>query len=38
LRVVIRNERDLRFDCPNGNATFSLELVDRPPAGGAVTI
>jgi hypothetical protein len=38
LRLIAGNERYLRFECPNGNATFSVELVERPPAGAGVTI
>jgi len=33
LRRIVQSERYARFVCPEGNATFSLEVVDEAPAG-----
>lgn len=38
LRLIVRDERYLRFECPDGNSTFSVDLVETPLAGRGVTI
>lgn len=38
LRLIVRNDRYLRFECPDGDSTFSVELSASPPPGSSVTI
>jgi catechol 2,3-dioxygenase-like lactoylglutathione lyase family enzyme len=38
LRLIVRDDHYLRFECPEGSSTFSVELVDAPPSGEQVTI
>lgn len=38
LRCIVRDHHYLRFECPDGDSTFSVELVDAAPAGEQVTI
>jgi catechol 2,3-dioxygenase-like lactoylglutathione lyase family enzyme len=38
LRLIVRDHHYLRFECPDGDSTFSVELVEGVPAGEAVTI
>lgn len=36
--IVLSPPRYARFECPEGDATFSLHLVDDPPAGTGVVV
>lgn len=36
LKPIVRNERYARFELPDGDATFSIELTERVASGGAV--
>ena len=38
LRLIVRDDHYLRFECPDGESTFSVDLVDRVPEGEAVTV
>ncbi|WP_019930836.1 VOC family protein [Nocardia sp. BMG111209] len=38
LRVIVRTPDYLRFECPSGDSTFSVDRVDTVPAGEQVTI
>jgi catechol 2,3-dioxygenase-like lactoylglutathione lyase family enzyme len=38
LRLIVRDDRYLRFECPDGDSTFSIELVDAVPSTAAITI
>jgi catechol 2,3-dioxygenase-like lactoylglutathione lyase family enzyme len=38
LRLIVKNDRYLRFECPEGNSTFSVELVDQVPETESVTV
>jgi len=38
LRLIVRSDHYLRFECPDGEATFSVDLDGRPPAGETVTV
>lgn len=38
LRLIVRNSHYLRFECPDGGSTFSIERVDSVPPGEQVTI
>jgi catechol 2,3-dioxygenase-like lactoylglutathione lyase family enzyme len=38
LRLIVRDEHYLRFECPEGGSTFSVELVEGSAAAEAVTI
>lgn len=38
LILIVKNEHYLRFECPTGDGTFSVDLVDRIPESEAVTI
>jgi catechol 2,3-dioxygenase-like lactoylglutathione lyase family enzyme len=38
LRLIVRDEHYLRFECPEGGSTFSVESVEGLPAAEAVTI
>jgi catechol 2,3-dioxygenase-like lactoylglutathione lyase family enzyme len=38
LRLIVKTETYLRFECPSGEATFSVEHVDVVPADEKVTI
>jgi catechol 2,3-dioxygenase-like lactoylglutathione lyase family enzyme len=38
LRPIVRDRHYLRFECPRGESTFSVELVEVPPADTALTI
>lgn len=39
LRQIVETSDDYaRFECPDGEATFSLHRVDRPPAGSGVVV
>jgi catechol 2,3-dioxygenase-like lactoylglutathione lyase family enzyme len=38
LHLIVRDHHYLRFECPDGDSTFSVELVARVPAEEAVTI
>ena len=38
LRLIVRDHHYLRFECPDGDSTFSVELASRVPDAEAVTI
>ena len=38
LRLIVKNDRYLRFECPEGVSTFSVELVDHVPEAEGVTV
>jgi catechol 2,3-dioxygenase-like lactoylglutathione lyase family enzyme len=38
LRLIVRYGHYLRFECPQGDSTFSVELVEGRPADSALTI
>jgi len=38
LRLIVRDHHYLRFECPEGESTFSIELVDDPAVDTAVTV
>ncbi|MRH89956.1 VOC family protein [Nocardia sp. SYP-A9097] len=38
LRLIVRDKHYLRFECPTGDSTFSIEHVDAVPANEQVTI
>jgi catechol 2,3-dioxygenase-like lactoylglutathione lyase family enzyme len=38
LRLIVRDDHYLRFECPDGDSTFSVERVDRVPPGEHITI
>jgi catechol 2,3-dioxygenase-like lactoylglutathione lyase family enzyme len=38
LKVIVRSDHYLRFECPDGDSTFSVELVDTVPASEQVTV
>ncbi len=38
LRLIVKNEHYLRFECPDGGSTFSIDRVDAPSPDEHVTI
>ena len=38
LSVIVRTDRYLRFECPGGSSTFSVELVDESPSRSGVVV
>ena len=38
LELIVKNDRYLRFECPVGDSTFSVELVDAVPEWEQVTL
>ncbi|MGW5109490.1 VOC family protein [Nocardia sp. NPDC004123] len=38
LQLIVKNDHYLRFQCPEGDSTFSVELVDSVPGGAQVSI
>jgi catechol 2,3-dioxygenase-like lactoylglutathione lyase family enzyme len=38
LRLIVRDRHYLRFECPDGGSTFSVELVEGSATAEAVTI
>ena len=38
LRLIVRDDHYLRFECPDGDSTFSVERVDSVPPGEQVTV
>jgi catechol 2,3-dioxygenase-like lactoylglutathione lyase family enzyme len=38
LTLIVKDERYIRFECPSGDATFSVDLVDVVPASEQVTV
>jgi catechol 2,3-dioxygenase-like lactoylglutathione lyase family enzyme len=38
LRLIVRSDDYLRFECPDGGSTFSVERVDAVPDGEQVTL
>jgi len=38
LVLIVKNESYLRFECPAGESTFSIELVDEVPGSEQVTL
>jgi catechol 2,3-dioxygenase-like lactoylglutathione lyase family enzyme len=38
LRLIVKNDHYLRFECPNGESTFSIELVDQVSEPEQVTL
>ncbi|MEB3031111.1 VOC family protein [[Mycobacterium] nativiensis] len=38
LRLIVKTDHYLRFECPDGDSTFSVERSDAVPAGEQVTI
>ena len=38
LTLIVRDVHYIRFECPDGDSTFSVEYVESPPSGERVTI
>jgi len=38
LRLIVKNDHYLRFECPDGTSTLSVDLVDSVPPDEAITI
>ncbi len=38
LRLIVKNDHYLRFECPDGEATFSVDLVDAVAESEQVTL
>jgi catechol 2,3-dioxygenase-like lactoylglutathione lyase family enzyme len=38
LILIVKDEHYLRFECPTGDSTFSIDLVDQIPASEQVTL
>jgi catechol 2,3-dioxygenase-like lactoylglutathione lyase family enzyme len=38
LRLIVKTDDYLRFECPDGDSTFSVERVNTAPTGEQVTI
>src|SRR5205807_8086884 len=38
LRLIVKDDHYLRFECPSGDSTFSVELVDTVPPSEEVTV
>jgi len=38
LRLIVKDDHYLRFECPDGGSTFSVELVEAVAEGEGVTI
>jgi catechol 2,3-dioxygenase-like lactoylglutathione lyase family enzyme len=38
LRLIVKNEHYLRFECPTGDSTFSVDRVDQVPVSEQVTV
>jgi catechol 2,3-dioxygenase-like lactoylglutathione lyase family enzyme len=38
LHLIVKDDHYLRFECPDGESTFSVERVGRPPSGERVTV
>ncbi len=38
LRLIVKTDHYLRFECPDGDSTFSVERVDAVPASEQVTV
>lgn len=38
LTLIVKNEHYLRFECPTGDSTFSVDLVDHVPVSEQVTL
>ncbi len=38
LRIIVRSDHYLRFECPEGDSTFSVELVESVPDHEQVTV
>lgn len=38
LRLIVKNDHYLRFECPAGESTFSVEWVGTAPASTGVTV
>ncbi|MEC3957873.1 VOC family protein [Nocardia sp. CDC153] len=38
LRLIVKTNHYLRFECPEGDSTFSVELVESVPEGEQVSI
>lgn len=38
FRKIVSDEHYMRFECPEGDATFSIERMEGVPAGPAVTV
>ena len=38
LRLIVRDDHYLRFECPGGDSTFSVELGDRPVDDAGITV
>jgi catechol 2,3-dioxygenase-like lactoylglutathione lyase family enzyme len=38
LRLIVKDQHYLRFECPEGDSTFSVELVGSVPRGEQVTV
>jgi catechol 2,3-dioxygenase-like lactoylglutathione lyase family enzyme len=38
LRLIVRNDHYLRFECPGGESTFSVESGRNEPVGAGVTV
>jgi catechol 2,3-dioxygenase-like lactoylglutathione lyase family enzyme len=38
LKLIVKDDHYLRFECPTGDSTFSVDLVDRVPQSEQVTL
>jgi catechol 2,3-dioxygenase-like lactoylglutathione lyase family enzyme len=38
LRLIVRSDQYLRFECPDGDSTFSVDLVTEPPVDEHVVV
>jgi catechol 2,3-dioxygenase-like lactoylglutathione lyase family enzyme len=38
LRLIVKNDHYLRFECPDGDATFSVDRVEAVPEAEQVTV
>ena len=38
LRLIVKNDHYLRFECPEGDSTFSIDLVESVLSGEEVTL
>jgi catechol 2,3-dioxygenase-like lactoylglutathione lyase family enzyme len=38
LRLIVKDDHYLRFECPEGDSTFSVELVDHGPGNEQVIV
>jgi catechol 2,3-dioxygenase-like lactoylglutathione lyase family enzyme len=38
LNLIVKNDHYLRFECPTGDSTFSVDLVDQVPVSEQVVL